>query len=103
MVISGSKDGSTLSSDPVQDLVPGSGLPPAPKQLPNRPHIESRLEHSSSGQTSGFEKIHGRAQKVRGKFTDTRRQEVQEIRKKGACIRCRMLRKTVCVLWDPVR
>ena len=33
--------------------------------------------------------------KVRGKFSDTRRKEVQEVRKKGACIRCRMLRKTV--------
>ena len=32
--------------------------------------------------------------KVRGKFTDSRRKEVQEVRKKGACIRCRMLRKT---------
>ncbi|KAL8913188.1 MAG: hypothetical protein Q9171_001982 [Xanthocarpia ochracea] len=63
MAISGSKDGSSLSSDPVQDLDSGSGLPPAPKPLPNRPHIKSRSEHSSSGQTSGFEKIHGRAQK----------------------------------------
>ena len=35
-----------------------------------------------------------RAQKVRGKFSDVRRQEVQNVRKQGACIRCRMLRKT---------
>ncbi|KAL8830258.1 MAG: hypothetical protein Q9170_005810, partial [Blastenia crenularia] len=42
------------------------------------------------------EKPLGRAQKVRGRFTDLRRQEVQNIRKKGACIRCRMLRKTTC-------
>ncbi|KAH7095497.1 hypothetical protein FB567DRAFT_586813 [Paraphoma chrysanthemicola] len=31
--------------------------------------------------------------KVRGRFSDTRRKEVQEIRKRGACIRCRMLKK----------
>ncbi|KAF2631934.1 hypothetical protein BU25DRAFT_487518 [Macroventuria anomochaeta] len=31
--------------------------------------------------------------KVRGRFTDSRRREVQEVRKRGACIRCRMLKK----------
>lgn len=31
--------------------------------------------------------------KPRGRFSDSRRQEVREIRKQGACIRCRMLKK----------
>jgi hypothetical protein len=31
--------------------------------------------------------------KVRGRFSDSRRKEVQEVRKRGACIRCRMLKK----------
>ncbi|KAJ5698591.1 hypothetical protein N7462_000596 [Penicillium macrosclerotiorum] len=31
--------------------------------------------------------------KVRGRFTPERRREVQEVRKRGACIRCRMLKK----------
>lgn len=31
--------------------------------------------------------------KVRGRFTPTRRQEVQDVRKKGACLRCKMLKK----------
>ncbi|KAK7625189.1 hypothetical protein IWX49DRAFT_624683 [Phyllosticta citricarpa] len=31
--------------------------------------------------------------KVRGRFSDVRRKEVQEVRKRGACIRCRMLKK----------
>ncbi|KAJ5432741.1 uncharacterized protein N7458_011897 [Penicillium daleae] len=31
--------------------------------------------------------------KVRGRFSDERRREVQEVRKRGACIRCRMLKK----------
>jgi hypothetical protein len=38
--------------------------------------------------------------KVRGKFDNSRRQEVQEVRKVGACIRCRMLKKT-CSLGSP--
>lgn len=33
--------------------------------------------------------------KVRGRFSDSRRKEVQEVRKRGACIRCRMLKKPV--------
>lgn len=98
------KDSSLIpsSTDPhelVEDPVPVRVLPPpAPRPLPNRPHINPQLEpNSSSGQHHRvLDKSHGRAQKVRGKFTDSRRQEVQEIRKRGACIRCRMLRKTVC-------
>ncbi len=34
-------------------------------------------------------------QKVRGRFTASRRKEVQQVRKLGACIRCRMLKKPV--------
>lgn len=33
--------------------------------------------------------------KVRGRFTPSRRKEVQEVRKRGACLRCRMLKKPV--------
>ena len=33
--------------------------------------------------------------KVRGRFSATRRREVQQVRKRGACIRCRMLKKPV--------
>lgn len=36
--------------------------------------------------------------KVRGRFTAERRREVQDVRKKGACLRCRMLKKPVCIL-----
>ena len=31
--------------------------------------------------------------KVRGKFSDSRRKQVQDVRKMGACLRCRMLKK----------
>ena len=36
--------------------------------------------------------------KVRGRFTAERRREVQDVRKKGACLRCRMLKKPVWIL-----
>lgn len=55
----------------------------------NAPSSKDSLSHTSNGI------IQPRKQKVRQKFTDSRRLEVQGIRKKGACIRCRMLRKTV--------
>lgn len=38
--------------------------------------------------------------KARSRFTDNRRKEVQEIRKRGACMRCRMLKKP-CSDGDP--
>ena len=71
-------------------------LEPASGPLLNAPSANRGLAGASK-HPQGHEKYHGRAQKVRGKFTDSRRQEVQNIRKKGACIRCRMLRKTVCL------
>ncbi|PQE15404.1 zn 2cys6 transcription factor protein [Rutstroemia sp. NJR-2017a BVV2] len=48
--------------------------------------------------TTEFSAEYGNGQKankpkVRGRFSDTRRKEVQEVRKRGACIRCRMLKK----------
>ncbi|KOS17489.1 hypothetical protein ESCO_003125 [Escovopsis weberi] len=37
--------------------------------------------------------LNGRARHARSRFTPARRKEVQEVRKIGACIRCRILRK----------
>lgn len=36
--------------------------------------------------------------KTRGRFTPHRRREVQEVRRQGACIRCRMLKKPVSLV-----
>ncbi|KAL8700587.1 MAG: hypothetical protein Q9224_000903, partial [Gallowayella concinna] len=72
----------------------GQRLPHVIESDPNTALIRPRVDLGPKGQSRGSERFHTRAQKVRGKFTDSRRQEVQEIRKKGACIRCRMLRKT---------
>ncbi|KAL4997142.1 hypothetical protein BDV10DRAFT_97290 [Aspergillus recurvatus] len=49
-------------------------------------------------QTKGFVNEFGNSTKpakpkVRGRFSAARRREVQEVRKRGACIRCRMLKK----------
>jgi hypothetical protein len=51
-------------------------------------------------QAKGFVNDFGNATKpakpkVRGRFSAARRKEVQEVRKRGACIRCRMLKKPV--------
>ena len=54
---------------------------------PNGPRRGSSVDNAASqGETR---------HKVRGRFTDSRREEVQKVRKMGACIRCRMLRKPV--------
>ncbi|KND87911.1 hypothetical protein TOPH_07480 [Tolypocladium ophioglossoides CBS 100239] len=44
--------------------------------------------------------FNGRSRHFRSKFTPTRRQEVKEVRKLGACIRCRILRK-ICSKGTP--
>lgn len=70
-----------------------------PQQMTSNTALQaaSRAGTSIATDISGHRRPCGRAQKVRGKFSDLRRQEVQNIRKQGACIRCRMLRKTVCL------
>lgn len=44
--------------------------------------------------------LNGRSRHFRSKFTASRRQEVKEVRKLGACIRCRILRK-ICSKGTP--
>jgi len=78
----------TLSSGSAAKIARASTYPRA---------IAMNVNRSSRGSETDGERPH-RNQKIRGKFSDSRRKEVQEIRKKGACIRCRMLRKTVFLL-----
>ena len=54
---------------------------------PHPPHRAFTTEFSTSPKNS--------RPKVRGRFTPLRRKEVQTVRKLGACIRCRMLKKPV--------
>lgn len=86
---------SMISTNPVDDPSKRQRLEPVPGLSTSPVPTLHGPEDGSNHQTHGPMKPHGRAQKIRGKFTDSRRQEVQHIRKKGACIRCRMLRKTV--------
>ncbi|KAL9018328.1 MAG: hypothetical protein Q9185_004361 [Variospora sp. 1 TL-2023] len=85
----------------IEDSTGPQRLKPVPRPLMDTPSAVSGPDIGSSHQTCSSEKLLGRAQKVRGKFTDSRRQEVQKIRKKGACIRCRMLRKTELDIFHP--
>lgn len=78
----------TLSNGSTAKIARASTYPRALAVNVNRP---------SRGSETDGERPH-RNQKIRGKFSDSRRKEVQEVRKKGACIRCRMLRKTVFLL-----
>ncbi|TQS34319.1 hypothetical protein Golomagni_05302 [Golovinomyces magnicellulatus] len=58
----------------------------------------NRFVFNPSVMTTEFSAEYGNGQKsikpkVRSRFSSSRRKEVQEVRKKGACIRCRMLKK----------
>ncbi|EEQ90341.1 uncharacterized protein BDCG_05461 [Blastomyces dermatitidis ER-3] len=63
--------------------------------------------HPSPQDSSGFINNFGEASKptkhkLRAQFSEERRKEVQLVRKMGACLRCRMLKKT-CSSEDPCR
>ena len=81
---------------PTRNLSNGSGAKIVRASTYPRAIAMNVNRHSRGSETDG-DRPH-RNQKIRGKFSDSRRKEVQEVRKKGACIRCRMLRKTVFLL-----
>ncbi|TID21691.1 hypothetical protein E6O75_ATG05086 [Venturia nashicola] len=57
--------------------------------------------HQWDGSNS-IEPVNAQGKKVRGAFAPDRRSAVKEVRKKGACLRCRMLKKS-CDSGDPCR
>ncbi|KAH7328009.1 hypothetical protein B0I35DRAFT_506556 [Stachybotrys elegans] len=66
--------------------------PPAPVMTENPPPTPPRARTSLPIELN--EPLsNGRARHSRARFTPARRREVQEVRKIGACIRCRILRK----------
>lgn len=79
--------------DITQDQIPTVEMTPArastfPRPIaanPNTPQRELSAEFGNGAKSS--------RPKVRGRFSAVRRKEVQEVRKRGACIRCRMLKK----------
>ena len=70
---------------PQDDLITWTEAPQGfvtQQELPsNEPNPEFGTAHKSDKNNA------------RARFTDTRRKEVQEVRKRGACMRCRMLKK----------
>ncbi|KAM0255839.1 hypothetical protein ACHAQJ_005344 [Trichoderma viride] len=104
----------TVESQPTIDPMPATPLPvslpdtsvsqpwgemtylatttPIPLLTENSPALPLMSRGGVRMDTSdGF--INGRARHARSRFTPARRKEVQEVRKIGACIRCRILRK----------
>lgn len=65
---------------------------PAVSTIAPRPTGQSMK--SSEESNAAFETLHRPTQvKKRGRFDDDRRKQVSDLRKRGACIRCRMLKK----------
>lgn len=56
-------------------------------------HVETG--HDASAGEDKLSNFRTLKSKARCKFSDERRKEVQEVRRQGACIRCRMLKKPV--------
>lgn len=110
------------SQQPIQQLTHSPS--PSPGQQPGHPSPRSQLQHpwgqmsyvapqptnaghaavALSAPVRGGTRMSigngSRSEHKRKAYTPTRRKEVQAARKKGACIRCRILRK-VCGLNDP--
>jgi hypothetical protein len=69
-------------------------------QIEQHSHVNgyTRTLGMDPGMTTEFSAEYGNGEKtnrakVRGRFTQTRRKEVQEVRKLGACLRCKLLKK----------
>jgi hypothetical protein len=91
---------------PAWPMLDGSGgsMYPDPADFENNIDPQARINGftraiaMNPGMTTEFSAEYGNGQKanrpkVRGRFTPSRRKEVQEVRKKGACLRCRILKK----------
>lgn len=64
----------------------------APPIAPTSTHNLADIMAASKQPMTGCGPLQNSA-KARSKFSDDRRKQVQEVRKRGACIRCRMLKK----------
>lgn len=61
-----------------------------PRPIAMQPNSPSPAVQGGSGET-----LQSGKNKSRSQFSEARRKEVQIVRQKGACLRCRMLKKTV--------
>ena len=76
-----------------------ANAPPGPI-VTETPIAPMPLNRGGIRMDTGDGSINGRPRHSRARFTPARRKEVQEVRKIGACIRCRILRKN-CGKGDP--
>ncbi|RSM01652.1 hypothetical protein CEP52_008417 [Fusarium oligoseptatum] len=61
--------------------------------VPEHPPAPIQMNRGGVRMDTGDGQLNGRPRHSRSRFTAARRKEVQEVRKIGACIRCRILRK----------
>jgi hypothetical protein len=72
-------------SQPQDDFITWTEAPPGFATQQEPPSNEPNPEFGTAQKSD--------KNNARARFTDTRRKEVQEVRKRGACMRCRMLKK----------
>lgn len=77
-----------------------ANAPTGPMLTEATPIAPMPLSRGGIRMDTGDGSINGRPRHSRARFTPARRKEVQEVRKIGACIRCRILRKN-CGKGDP--
>ncbi|TLD21360.1 hypothetical protein PspLS_09009 [Pyricularia sp. CBS 133598] len=88
---------STGPSQPWGELTQSDMLTTVPLRVPSQgdnPLVPQLLHGPIKGGFRMSSPNGGKARHSRARFDATRRKEVQEVRKIGACIRCRILRKT---------
>ncbi|CAK7264230.1 hypothetical protein SEPCBS57363_000975 [Sporothrix epigloea] len=78
-----------VSENVLSILPPNGGHGHHPHLMPTSPGDPTRITFTMNSPNST-----GRPKQSRARFNTTRRKEVQEVRRIGACIRCRILRKT---------
>lgn len=75
----------------------------AAEALPSEPRkFAGNLQVHQWDGSGTIEPVNAQGKKVRGAFAPDRRSAVKEVRKKGACLRCRMLKKS-CDSGDPCK
>ncbi|KAI9821648.1 MAG: hypothetical protein M1827_002229 [Pycnora praestabilis] len=92
-------DAGPMNDEAHQEVIMWKNITPRPlPQVPRHPFILPKPGQHSPCFRFAEDIVLGK--RTRGSFTDDDRTKVREVRKKGACVRCRILRKK-CDLGDP--
>lgn len=90
----------TAATQPWGEMTYLTATSPAPILTDTPPMAPLPLSRGGVRMDTSAGVLNGRSRHFRSKFTAARRQEVKEVRKLGACIRCRILRK-ICSKGTP--